>query len=278
MRCIFFALRLVWKQLGPCVRRNCPDLLPQKNIIRRPWWVATRNCSSFLNEIGVTGETEPKPSRPALILHRNKSAGFVGARGLKVSSLSDRHAPSRHPTKVAISSLIIRFINCIEKVGLIWHIAFYIRYNIFNIQHTKKTKQSWRYRNCLKMPNRLESPACSLQQTSIEKKWKSFKHNHHQRFRLITETASKSSLGNVVKRFSRSLFKQRKSFQWEFLLKFLYINAQRLLPLLWYLLLFSSYCFSQLASKHGRPRWSQSLREFCRMPSDRNCTQVLLGI
>lgn len=174
MRCIFFALRLVWKQSGPCVRRNCPDLLPQKNIIRRPWWVETKNCSSFLNEIGATGETEPKPSRPALILHRNKSAGFLGARGMKVSSLSDRHAPSKHPTKVTISSLIIRFINCIEKVGLIWHIAFYIRYNIFNIQHTKKTKQSWRYRNCLKMPNRLESPACSLQQTSIEKKMKEF--------------------------------------------------------------------------------------------------------
>jgi hypothetical protein len=34
-------------------------------------------------------------------------------------------------------SFTIRFIDCIEKVGLIWHYAFYIRYNIFNIQCTK---------------------------------------------------------------------------------------------------------------------------------------------
>lgn len=34
--------------------------------------------------------------------------------------------------------ILLRFIDCIEKVGLIWHNAFYIRYNISNIQRTKE--------------------------------------------------------------------------------------------------------------------------------------------
>lgn len=50
---------------------------------------------------------------------------------------SNMHANIKTDNNTAWS-LTIRFIDCIEKVGLIWHNAFYIRYNIFNIQCTKK--------------------------------------------------------------------------------------------------------------------------------------------
>lgn len=128
------------------------------------------------------------------------------------------------------------------------------------------------------MPNRRESPACSLQQTSIQKKKKKeFLTQPPPAVRLITGTASKSSIGNVVKCSSLSLFKQRKCFKYDF---FLYIHAQCLscciFNFLWYLPLFSSHCFSQLAFKQGWPWRSQNLTEFWLIPSDTNCIQEVL--
>lgn len=113
-----------------------------------------------------------------------------------------------------------------------------------------------------------------------KKKKKEFLTQPPPEVRLITGTASKSSIGNVVKCSSLSLFKQRKCFKHDFLLKFLYINAQCLSccisNFLWYLPLFSSHCFSHLAFKQGWPWRSQNLTEFWLIPSDTNCTQEVL--
>lgn len=65
-----------------------------------------------------------------------------------------------------------RFIDCIEKVGLIWFNAFYIRYNIFNIQCTKR-KKNIQVQEIFKNTHRPESPVCHRQQMnkkSIRKK------------------------------------------------------------------------------------------------------------
>lgn len=60
-----------------------------------------------------------------------------------------------------------RFIDCIEKVGLIWFNAFYIRYNIFNIQCTKR-KKNIQVQEIFKNTHRPESPVC--QQKKYQKK------------------------------------------------------------------------------------------------------------
>jgi len=67
---------------------------------------------------------------------------FLQYKRIDVGILHSTFVAPKKSSNTPSSSCSIRFIDCIQKVCLIWHNAFYIRSSIFDIQCTKKPSKS----------------------------------------------------------------------------------------------------------------------------------------